>query len=156
MLFIVALALTIGTVVLHQLTTLVDLSPFNNIHGASPRERRTEALVNGPLMALPAVLVGVAWSTGVAALGYAAAGLELAFALSGLALWWLPYLAGRSVPWATMGGESWESLHARTYASTIIVLPEHRGRPRPNLEHMILHTLMLLSAAACLLFALTL
>jgi hypothetical protein len=62
----------------------------------------------------------------------------------GLSLWWLPYLAGVTVPWATAGtGASWAELHERTYAHTVIVLPRIGGRPRPNLEHMILHALVL-------------
>lgn len=56
----------------------------------------------------------------------------------------MPYLAGITVPWATAGtGASWQELHERTYAQTIIVLPRIGGRPRPNLEHMILHSIML-------------
>jgi hypothetical protein len=56
----------------------------------------------------------------------------------------MPYLAGIAVPWATAGtGASWQELHERTYAQTIIVLPRIGGRPRPNLEHMILHSIML-------------
>ena len=54
------------------------------------------------------------------------------------------YLAGITVPWATAGtGASWPELHERTYAQTIIVLPRIADRPRPNLEHMILHSIML-------------
>ena len=44
------------------------------------------------------------------------------------------------MPWATAGtGASWAELHERT----VIVLPRIGGRPRPNLEHMILHALVL-------------
>ena len=78
----------------------------------------------------------------------------LIIVLSGLALWWLPYLAGVTVPWATAGtGETWAQLHARTYAKTIIVLPRIGNRPRPNLEHMILHALMLAAAIVTLGYA---
>ncbi len=38
---------------------------------------------------------------------------------------------------------SWQELHERTYAQTIIVLPRIADRPRPNLEHMILHSITL-------------
>ena len=38
---------------------------------------------------------------------------------------------------------TWAELHSRTYARTLTVLPRIGDRPRPNLEHMILHALML-------------
>jgi hypothetical protein len=62
-------------------------------------------------------------------------------------------LLGVSAPWATAGaGVSWPELHARTYARTVIVLPRIGDRPRPNLEHMVLHALML-AAGICALAA---
>jgi hypothetical protein len=48
------------------------------------------------------------------------------------------------MPWATAGsGVSWRELHERTYAHTVTVLPRIKDRPRPNLEHMILPSLIL-------------
>lgn len=76
-----------------------------------------------------------------------AAGIELLVAASGLLLWWLPCLVGVTVPWATAGtGVTWSELHARTYAQTLIVLPRSGDRPRPNVEHMVLHALVLVAA----------
>ncbi|HEX4429983.1 MAG TPA: hypothetical protein VHZ96_12020 [Frankiaceae bacterium] len=63
----------------------------------------------------------------------------------GLLLWWTPYLAGFTMPWATAGSDvSWRELHQRTYAHMVTVLPRIKDRPRPNLEHMILHSLILI------------
>ena len=39
-------------------------------------------------------------------------------------------------------------LHARTYAQTLVVVPPIGDRPRPNLEHVILHALVL-AAGIC-------
>lgn len=143
-----ALVLILATVVYHLVTTLVDLYPLNNVRDAERAEQRTEVLTNAPVMALPAVLLGLAAILSLPALGYVAGGLEVLIALGGLTLWWMPYLAGVTAPWATAGtGATWSELHARTYASTIIVLPRIGDRPRPNLEHMILHSLMLAAAA---------
>jgi hypothetical protein len=50
------------------------------------------------------------------------------------------------------GVVSWPELHARTYARTLIVLPRIGDRPRPNVEHMILHALVL-AAAVCTVIA---
>ncbi|WP_146247420.1 hypothetical protein [Micromonospora arborensis] len=142
------------TVAYFAMTTLVDLAPLNNVTAATRREKTIEVAVNAPVMTLPAVLVLVAATLHTVVPAYAAAGLELLIVLGGLALWWLPYLAGVTVPWATAGtGETWAQLHARTYARTIVVLPRIGNRPRPNLEHMILHSLLLAAAAVTFAYA---
>lgn len=153
----VAVGLILLAVAYFMITTLADLHPLNNIGDSRPRERRQEVAINAPLMTTPAVLMMIAVDSGIPALGFVGATIELVIAVGGLVLWWLPYLTGRTVPWATAGTEtSWTELHARTYATTIIVLPKIGDRPRPNLEHMILHSLLLaaaitafVAAAAC-------
>ena len=148
-----ALTLLLATVAYFLLVTLVDLYPLNNVRDAKRSEQRTEVAVNVPVMTLPAVLLSLAAALSIPALGYVAGSLELLFAAGGLVLWWMPYLIGVPAPWATAGtGTTWAELHARTYAQTLIVLPRIGERPRPNVEHMILHGLML-AAAACTLVA---
>ncbi|GIF69522.1 hypothetical protein Ais01nite_75570 [Asanoa ishikariensis] len=144
-----ALTLILSTVAYHLVMTLIDVYPLNNVRDAKRREQWTEVAVNAPVMALPAVLLGLAAALKTPTFGYVAGGLELLIAAGGLLLWWLPYLVGVTVPWATAGtGVTWAQLHARTYAHTLIVLPRIGDRPRPNLEHMILHALMLAAAIA--------
>ncbi len=99
-----ALTLILTAVAYFLVTTLIDVYPLNNVRGAVRAEQRTEVAVNAPIMALPAILLGLAAACGVPALGYVAGGLELLIALGGLLLWWLPYLVGVTVPWATAGG----------------------------------------------------
>ncbi|GAA2620127.1 hypothetical protein GCM10010399_59060 [Dactylosporangium fulvum] len=142
-----ALILILAAVAYFLVTTLVDLYPFNNVRDAKRSEQIVEVSVNAPIMALPAVLLGLAAVIPLPALGYLAGALELLIALGGLVLWWMPYLLGVTAPWATKGtGVSWTELHARTYAHTLIVLPPIAGRPRPNVEHMLLHALILSAA----------
>ncbi|MEV4535270.1 hypothetical protein AB0J82_15705 [Asanoa sp. NPDC049518] len=144
-----ALTLILSTVAYHLVMTLVDVYPLNNVRDAKRAEQWTEVAVNAPVMALPAVLLSLAAALDVKTLGYVAGGLELLIVAGGLLLWWLPYLAGVTVPWATAGtGVTWAQLHARTYAHTLVVLPRIGDRPRPNLEHMVLHALMLAAAVA--------
>jgi hypothetical protein len=144
-----AVTLIILAVVYFTVTTLIDLYPLNNVRSAKRSEQITEVSVNGPIMALPAVLLGVAAASSLPALGYVAGTIELLVGAGGLLLWWLPYLTGTAVPWATAGTDvSWPELHARTYAQTLIVLPRIGDHPRPNVEHMILHGLIL-AAAIC-------
>ncbi|MGI5491096.1 hypothetical protein [Microtetraspora malaysiensis] len=143
----VALALLILADAYFLFTTLVDVFPLNNVREATRSEKRAEVAINGPILIVPAVLLVVAAAAHLPVLAYIGAAVELLIVLSGLALWWLPYLVGVAVPWATAGtGESWAQLHARTYAKTIIILPPIGDRPRPNVEHMILHTLILVAA----------
>ncbi|GAA4569959.1 hypothetical protein [Planotetraspora kaengkrachanensis] len=147
--FAVALVLLLLADAYFVFTTLVDVFPFNNVRDAKRSEQITEVAINAPVMLVPAVLLVAAGAAGLPVLAYAGAGLELLVVLGGLTLWWLPYLAGVTAPWATAGtGETWAGLHARTYAMTVIVLPRLGDRPRPNLEHMILHSLIL-GAAIC-------
>ncbi|MET7426695.1 hypothetical protein [Dactylosporangium sp. NPDC005555] len=146
---VLALVLILAAVVYFLVMTLVDLYPFNNVRDAKRAEQRTEVAINAPVMALPAVLLVAGKALDLPVLGYAAGTLATVSVLGGLILWWMPYLIGRTAPWATAGtGVTWADLHARTYARTVIVLPRIGDRPRPNLEHMILHALML-AAAVC-------
>jgi hypothetical protein len=125
-------------------TTLFDVRPLNNVRDAAPAEKRQEVAINLPIMALPIALLATGAAIGSPWPSYAAVAVQAVILIGGLALWWLPYLAGVTVPWATAGtGASWPELHERTYAQTVIVLPRIGDRPRPNLEHMILHSLVL-------------
>jgi hypothetical protein len=148
-----AIILIFAAVAYFLVTTLVDLYPLNNVRDAKRSEQIVEVAMNARVMALPAILLGVAAATSLPVLGYLAGVLELLVVLGGLGLWWMPYLFGVTVPWATAGaGVSWSELHARTYAQTLIVLPRIGERPRPNLEHMVLHALIL-SAAVVIVIA---
>jgi hypothetical protein len=150
----IAITLTLAAVAYFLVTTLVDLFPLNNVRDAKRSEQLTEVAVNAPVMTLPAVLLGLAAGLGMPPLGYIGGAVELLAAIGGLVLWWMPYLAGVTAPWATAGtGVTWSELHERTYARTLIVLPRIGDRPRPNVEHMILHALML--SAAITIFAAT-
>lgn len=55
-----------------------------------------------------------------------------------------------AVPWGAAPGTSWPDIHARTYARTVIVVQRIGHRPRPNLEHMILHALLVAAGVTTL------
>lgn len=140
--FTLALVLILTAVAYFLVMTLADLHPFNNVRDARRADRITEVAVNAPILTLPAVVLVMGAILSMPALGYAAAGVEVLATIGGLTVWWMPYLTGVSAPWAAAGtGMTWPELHARTYARTVIVLPRIGDRPRPNLEHMILHAL---------------
>jgi hypothetical protein len=144
-----AIVLILAAVAYHAVTTLADLYPFNNVRDAKRSEQVREVAMNAPVMAAPALLLGLGLALHLPLLGYLGGILELVVVAGGLILWWLPYLVGATAPWATAGtGVTWQDLYARTYASTVTVLPRIGDRPRPNLEHMILHALMLAAVIA--------
>jgi hypothetical protein len=142
---LIALIVLILALVYFVVTTTADLAPFNNIREATAREKRAELLTNVPVLASPIALLLIGWWLAFPLLAYVGGAIELIVAFGGLLLWWMPYLAGVTMPWATATDASWSELHARTYAHTVIVLPRIGDRPRPNLEHMILHTLLIVA-----------
>lgn len=152
--FALALTLLVAAPLYFLVTTLADLYPLNNVRGATRSEQRAEVAINAPIMGLPAILLVLAAALSLPVLAYAGGAIEFLIVAGGLLLWWLPYLTGRTVPWATAGtGPTWSELHSRTYAQTVIILPRIADRPRPNVEHMILHTLLLLGAVFTLVAA---
>lgn len=142
-----ALTLLFAALVYFLVTTLIDLHPLNNVRHAQRSEQITEVSVNAPIMASPIVLLALAATLRMPLLGYLAGTVESVVAAGGLILWWMPYLIGVTAPWATAGiGVTWSELHARTYAHTLMVLPRIGDRPRPNVEHMLLHAIVIAAA----------
>lgn len=142
------LLLQIAALLYHQITTRFDFFPFNGIRHYSAAERRKEALVNGVMMAIPIlltltrmpVLIGIS-------------GVMWTLILIGAILnWWLPYLTGRTV-YNMPNNETWSQVHERIFSKTITILPHIKNNPRPNLEHMILHALILSSAIVAWVYA---
>jgi hypothetical protein len=140
-----AIALQAGAVVYHQIATNIDLFPLNNVRHLTQRERILESLSSGVIMCAPLVLLTLSLVFRLHLLAYASAALELVLFIGASLTWWPPYLFGRAVPWAAMG-DDWLALHERTFAKTIMIVPPYKGRPRPNLERIILHLLMLAGA----------
>lgn len=125
------LAIQFLLLVYHQLTTLCDWYPFNNVRSYSIKERLTECGINGFIMASP--LIGfyfhIPWMMMAALLIYPV--LLIGEYLS----WWKPYFFG--------GSEAWQITYNRLFKNTLIVLPAIKDHPVPNLEHTLLHGLTL-------------
>jgi|GEM_PF-1565976 len=125
----------------HQITTRIDLFPFNGARHYSVRERRIEAFVNGIIMCIAIVL-----SITQTPLWIGISGVIWTIIMVGAVLnWWIPYLTGREI-YPMSSTETWEQMYERIFANTMQVLPVIRNHPRPNLEHVILH--VLISSAA--------
>ncbi|NIG56504.1 hypothetical protein [Chitinophaga sp. Cy-1792] len=144
MLYLAAIILTNLHLIYHQLTTNMDLYPFNNIRNYTSRERITEAGVNFLSMGFPvlALLTGYKEMVLVAC-------VELGLMLAGeFYTWWTAYFFGPKFAWQ----KNWQELYTRTFGQTIIILPSRGKNPVPNLEHCILHFLTLLCFIGCLLY----
>lgn len=150
----------IGLLAYHQATTLIDLFPFNGVRKYTPKERFAEAGVNAVLMSLAPI--GFAFKIG----SLMTFGVVYYFVLFGfeIIIWWIPYFTVPSGKWRNIynrllsiatsnfkAGDTlnhWLEIHARLHANTVTVLPRIPQRVVPNLEHMILHLLTAITAAA--------
>ncbi len=134
--------------VYHQVTTLVDLAPFNGARHCTFKERLAEACTNAVLMSL-------------APIGYAFQirslmifGVVYYFALFAIeiVIWWIPYFSIPSGRWRSgynrllsigttdfRSGDAlnhWLAVHQRLHSDTLTLLPRIPQRVVPNLEHI--------------------
>ena len=131
-----AIALQIFLLAYHQTMTLLDFFPFNGARFYSRGERIGEAGVNLILMSLPPIgfLLRVTWM-----MEFGAAYYFVLLAVE-IATWWVPYFFRTSAK----NREVYSRIHART----VQVVPKRGENPRPNLEHLILMCLTLVTAIA--------
>lgn len=128
--YVLMLCFQVVLLAYHQVTTLVDFYPFNNIRQYSWQLRLTEVLVNGVIMALPPVgyLFGIHWMQAAAVWIYA--GIAVGAWLS----WYQRYFFAPTPAQQTQ--------YDQIFRPTTQVLPDIQNRPRPNLEHVILHGIL--------------
>lgn len=154
----VALALQIALLAYHQVTTGVDLHPFNGARNYSAAERRAEMAANGLLMGLAPIgfAFDIRWL-----MVYGAYYYFVLLAVE-IVVWWIPYLCAPRGRWRTIyngvlavatsnfaPGDTlghWLAIHERLHRETLAFLPRRAGRITPNLEHVILHLLTLVTA----------
>ena len=148
----------IALLVYHQVTTLVDLFPFNGSRYYERKEKLAEAAVNGTLMLVAPI------GFGFHIRGLMIYGVIYYFVLFAveLIIWWVPYFSNPSGPWRHLYNfllslstsnfgkgdtlDHWREIYNRLHRQTITVLPARVGRPVPNLEHCILHAGTLVTA----------
>jgi len=144
----------------HQITTLVDLYPFNGVRHHTGNERFTEAAVNAVLMLLPPIGF-ILRLRGLMLFGVVYYFILLFFEL---VIWWVPYFTDPPPTWRRFYNlalslatsnfrkgdtlDTWASIHHRLHDGTITPLEPGKGPIRPNLEHIILHTWTIVTAVA--------
>ncbi len=132
------LAIQILTLCYHQITTRLDLFPFNGVRHYSVEERRKEALVNGIIMGIALILSCTQIPILIGVGGFVWTLIMVGAILN----WWLPYMTGREF-YKMSNDETWVQIYERIFSETIHILPHIKNNPRPNLEHIILHLLIL-------------
>jgi hypothetical protein len=128
-----ALALQWLLFVYHQVTTLFDLYPFNGARFSRLNERVAEAAFNGALMVWAPIVYACGWT---GAMPYAAMYYFVLFVCV-IATWFVPYFFG--------GSEKWTEIYSRVQGRTLLLLPPRGDHPNPNIEHLILMVLTLIT-----------
>lgn len=157
-----ALACQIALLLYHQITTLVDLHPFNGVRFYTGTERLAESAVNLVLMGL----APIGYALHIHSLMLYGAIYYVVLLAVEIIIWWIPYFtlpAGRwrraynvALALATSDFESgdalnhWLAVHERIHSRTLYVLPRRSGHIVPNLEHILLHGWTLVTALATL------
>jgi hypothetical protein len=146
----------------HQVTTWVDLHPFNGARHYSRKEKLAEAGANAVLMSLAPIGFGFHVK---ALMTFGVAYYFVLFAIE-LLIWWVPYFVVPTGAWRTAynrvlavatsnfeNGDTldhWVVVYRRLHGGTFTFLPARAGRPVPNLEHTILHAATLVTAVLTL------
>lgn len=128
-----ALILQVVHLLYNQIATLIDLFPFNGVRFYSRKERLTEAAVNGVIMIFPVL----AYGSGNQLLMEMGLLCLVVLFLGEIATWWIPYFFGAS--------PKWMEIYSRVHGQTLTPLPRRGVNPVPNLEHLILMAITLLT-----------
>lgn len=117
-------------------TTLFDLTPFNGAKYFTLKERTTEWVINSLVFALPLLplIFPSAWPAGIIAYGCLLVGEYFS--------WWHGYITQKP---------SRRDFYDKATRNTILVLSQNKERFQPNLEHIILHGLTLITFIVLLL-----
>jgi len=134
----VAIVFQVLLLAYHQVTTQVDFFPFNGVRFYKWWEKALECAVNGILMSL----APVGFTFGVRGLMWYGVVYYFVLFAEELRVWWVPYLFGAS--------KTWQAAYDRLHSQTIKVLPARGQNPIPNLEHLILNVLTLVTAVTTL------
>ncbi len=116
-----------------EVTTLINLFPWNDLSKYSYKERILEATVNGII-----IIIGLAlFVSKVKWLMVISASLWFAFLLMQLLTWWMPYLTGRHLK------QFPKELYDTHFQETIKVLPPIKNHIIPDVQHNILQMITL-------------
>jgi len=116
-----------------EITTLVNLYPWNDLAKYSLREKVTEAIVNGMI-----IIIGIGlFLTKIKGLMIFSVIIWLIYLLMQLLTWWMPYLTGKHLKQFS------KTLYQTHFQETIKILPPIKNHIIPDAQHNILQLLSL-------------
>ncbi|HWZ02339.1 MAG TPA: hypothetical protein VNX40_01945 [Mucilaginibacter sp.] len=134
-----AIALSVLLLIYHQVTTWVPVFPWNDTKQYSRKELLAEAGSNGLLMGCGAVCL-IMGNTGFY---YYYPLIYYPFLLSGeFFQWWLPYFSEKFA--ASRVNFDYEKLFSRTTK----LIPHKPGKRTPDANHMVLHSITVITVIA--------
>ncbi|RST72475.1 hypothetical protein D4T97_015545 [Siminovitchia acidinfaciens] len=133
--YTVAICLQILLLLYFEVTTLVPLYPWNDLSKYSPKEKYTEATVNGLIMI---IIIGL-FITKIKWLMIISVVFWFIFLLMQLLTWWMPYLTGKHLK------QFPKSLYESHFKNTVKFLPPIKDHIIPDAQHNVLQIITLLT-----------
>lgn len=131
--FLWAVVLQVLLLFYFEVTTLVDLFPWNDLSNYSSQEKIVEATVNGIIILIGSGLfiTKIKWLMGFSVV------LWLVFLFMQLLTWWMPYVTGRHLQ------QFPRELYETHFQKTIKILPPIKNHIIPDAQHNVLQILSL-------------
>lgn len=138
--FLFAVALQILLFIYFEVTTLMNLFPWNDLTKYSPKEKLLEATVNGITIIVGLVLfvTKIKWLMVISVV------LWFIFLLMQLLTWWMPYLTGKHLK------QFPRELYDTHFRDTIKILPPIKNHIIPDAQHIVLQIISLATFIASL------
>lgn len=130
-----AIALQILLFIYFEVTTLVDLYPWNDLRKYSLQEKLLEATVNGfiILTAIALFVTNIKWLMILSVI------IWLVHFVMQLLTWWMPYLTGKHLKQFS------RTLYDAHFRETIKILPPIKDHIIPDAQHNVLQLLSLIT-----------
>ncbi|MBU8878762.1 hypothetical protein BGM26_07125 [Bacillus sp. FJAT-29790] len=137
--FKLAVGLQILLFLYFEITTLINLYPWNDLSKYSNREKIIEATANGIVIILSWALfiTKIKWLMLISVLFW------FVFLLMQLLTWWMPYLTGKHLK------QFPRTLYETHFKNTIKILPPIKDHIIPDAQHNVLQIISLLIIIAC-------
>jgi len=143
--FLWAVFLQVLLLIYFELTTLINLYPWNDLSKYSYQERLLEATINGIIIVIGIILfvTKVKWLMVISVV------LWFAFLFMQLLTWWMPYLTGKHLK------QFPRSLYDTHFQETLKILPPIKNHCIPDAQHNVLQLLSLATFVISLMAVIT-
>ncbi|MBS4200522.1 hypothetical protein KHA93_12865 [Bacillus sp. FJAT-49732] len=131
--FYVAILFQILVFLYFEITTLVNLFPWNDLSKYTVRQKWTEAISNGVILLVCIGLFATktSWGMGISLLFW------VFFFIMQLLTWWMPYVMGQHLK------QFPKTLYESHFSRTVKILPPIKNHIVPDAQHNVLQLLSL-------------